>query len=145
MHDLNSTVLTLLLWSLVSSWTVEGLYCKRPIQCLASSKILTPHPLTAWRVCTVFGAGGGHTPWVDRGRGWLNILEDPRHSSVLYIRKYFVSWTRGWNILKDKSWRVRGAPTLPTVHSSLLKKTKMLYKRRSCLSVSYCTLECRVK
>ncbi len=24
--------------------TVEGLYCKRPIQCLASSEILTPHP-----------------------------------------------------------------------------------------------------
>jgi hypothetical protein len=31
---------------------VEGLYCKRPIQCLASSKILTPHSLTARRVCT---------------------------------------------------------------------------------------------
>jgi hypothetical protein len=31
---------------------VEGLYCKRPIQCLASSEILTPHPLTARRVCT---------------------------------------------------------------------------------------------
>ncbi len=30
---------------------VEGLYCKRPIQSLASSKILTPHPLTARRVC----------------------------------------------------------------------------------------------
>ncbi len=27
--------------------TVEGLYCKRPIQCLASSKILIPHPLAA--------------------------------------------------------------------------------------------------
>jgi hypothetical protein len=23
---------------------VEGLYCKRPIQCLASSELLTPHP-----------------------------------------------------------------------------------------------------
>jgi hypothetical protein len=31
---------------------VEGLYCKRPIPCLASSKILTPHPVTARRVCT---------------------------------------------------------------------------------------------
>jgi hypothetical protein len=29
---------------------VERLYCKRPIQCLASYKILTPHPLTARRV-----------------------------------------------------------------------------------------------
>ncbi len=33
---------------------VEGLYCKRSIQCLASSEILTPHPLTARRVCTVY-------------------------------------------------------------------------------------------
>jgi hypothetical protein len=30
---------------------VEGLYCKRPIQCLASSEILTPYPLIARRVC----------------------------------------------------------------------------------------------
>jgi hypothetical protein len=29
---------------------VERLYCKRPNQCLASSKILTPHPLNARRV-----------------------------------------------------------------------------------------------
>jgi hypothetical protein len=45
--------------------TVERLYCKRPILCLASSKILTPHPLTARRVCIpptpAFGAGGGYT------------------------------------------------------------------------------------
>ncbi len=48
----------------------EGLYCKRRIQCLASSEILTPHPLTARRVCTpAFGAGGGHTRWVERGWG----------------------------------------------------------------------------
>jgi hypothetical protein len=36
-----------------------------------------------------FGAGGGHTRWVERGWG-VNILEDARHCSVLYIRKYFV-------------------------------------------------------
>ncbi len=48
--------------------TVEGLYCKRPIQCLASSEIWPPH-LTARRVCPspVFGSGGGHTRWVERG------------------------------------------------------------------------------
>jgi hypothetical protein len=34
-----------------------------------------------------FGAGGGHTRWVERG---VNILEDARHSSVLYVCKYFV-------------------------------------------------------
>ena len=36
-----------------------------------------------------FGSGGGHTPWVERGWG-INILEDGRQCSVLYIRKYFV-------------------------------------------------------
>ncbi len=49
---------------------VEGLNGKRPIQCLASSKILIPEALTARRVCTfAFGAGGGHTRWVQRGVG----------------------------------------------------------------------------
>jgi hypothetical protein len=47
-------------------------------------------PPTARRVCSVpppaFGAGGGHTRWVERGWG-VNILEDVRHSSVLYVCK----------------------------------------------------------
>ncbi len=53
---------------------------------------MTPHPLTARRVCVppAFSAGGGHTRWVERGWG-VNIVEDARHSSVLYICKYFVS------------------------------------------------------
>jgi hypothetical protein len=51
--------------------SVEGLCYKRPIQCLASSEILTPHP---------------------RGeRGGVNSSEDARHCSVLYICKYFVA------------------------------------------------------
>jgi hypothetical protein len=50
-----------------------------------------PTPLTARRLCTAFGAGGGHTRWAERGvGGGVNILEDVRHSSVLYICKYFV-------------------------------------------------------
>ncbi len=61
---------------------MEGLYCKRPIHCLASSEILTPHPSPP-------GAGGGHTRWVERGWG-VNGSEDARHCSVLYICKYFV-------------------------------------------------------
>jgi hypothetical protein len=36
-----------------------------------------------------FGAGGGHTRWVERGWG-ANSSEDARHCSVLYICKYFV-------------------------------------------------------
>jgi hypothetical protein len=39
-----------------------------------------------------FGAGVGHTRWVERGWG-VNILEDARHCSVLYIRKYFVLYS----------------------------------------------------
>jgi hypothetical protein len=49
----------------------EGLYCKRPIQCLASSEILTPHPLTAG--ASVYPpplvGGGGHTRRLERARG----------------------------------------------------------------------------
>jgi hypothetical protein len=43
-----------------SAAPVQGLYCKRPIQCLASSKLL-PHPLTARRVCTPHLWCGGRT------------------------------------------------------------------------------------
>jgi hypothetical protein len=69
---------------------VERLYCKRPILCLSSSKILTPTPSpTGECVHLAFGAGEGHTCWVKRGRV-VNIMEDARHCSVLYIRKYFV-------------------------------------------------------
>jgi hypothetical protein len=67
--------------------TVEGLYCKRPIQCLASSEQLTPHPLTARRVCTTppLVRRGGHTRWVERGG--VNSSEDARHCNVLFICK----------------------------------------------------------
>jgi hypothetical protein len=36
-----------------------------------------------------FGAGGGHTRWVEREWG-VNSSEDARHCSVLYICKSFV-------------------------------------------------------
>ncbi len=69
----------------------EGLYCKRPIQCLASSEILTPHPLTARRVCTPsrFWCGGRTHSLGGEGVGG-QYSEDARHCSVLYICKYFV-------------------------------------------------------
>jgi hypothetical protein len=51
---------------------------------------MTPRPLTARASVYIpaFGAGVGHTRWVERGWGIKNILEDARHSSVLYICKY---------------------------------------------------------
>ncbi len=74
--------------------TVEGLYCKRPIQCLALFRNIdlpTPSPPVE---CVsppppAFGAGGGHTRWVERGWG-VNSSEDARHCSALFICKYFV-------------------------------------------------------
>jgi hypothetical protein len=51
---------------------------------------MTPPPHRAASVYPpAFGAGGGHTRWVEWGWG-VNILEDARHISVLYICKYFV-------------------------------------------------------
>jgi hypothetical protein len=46
----------------------------------------TPSPPPGECVPLAFGAGGGHTRWVES-----NILEDARHRSVLYIPKYFVA------------------------------------------------------
>jgi hypothetical protein len=69
---------------------VEGLYCKRPIQCLACSEILTPHPLTAQRVCTVYPPGGGHIRWVE-GVG-VNSSGEARYCSVLYICTLSTLW-----------------------------------------------------
>jgi hypothetical protein len=49
---------------------VERSYCKRPVQCLAYSKILTPTPsLPGECVPPAFCAAGGHTRWVERGWG----------------------------------------------------------------------------
>jgi hypothetical protein len=63
---------------------VEKLYCKRPIQCLASSKILTLHPLIARRVCT-------HPPLVRgedtlagwRGGGGSIVRKTPLYSTYV--------------------------------------------------------------
>jgi hypothetical protein len=38
---------------------VEGLYCKRPIQCLTSSEILTPHLWGGGRTHSLVGEGVG--------------------------------------------------------------------------------------
>ncbi len=65
---------------------VEGLYCKRPIQCLPSSEIF------ARRMCTPTPLVREEDTLARGGRGWgVNSSEDARHCSVLYICKYFVS------------------------------------------------------
>jgi hypothetical protein len=48
-----------------------------------------PHHRPASVYLPAFGAGVGHTRWVERGWG-VNSLEDARHCSVLCICKYFV-------------------------------------------------------
>jgi hypothetical protein len=61
-------------------------YCKRPILCLASSKILTSHP--PLRPASVYPPPllrGEDTLATGRGGWGVNILEDARHSSVLYL------------------------------------------------------------
>jgi hypothetical protein len=47
-------------------------------------------PPTARRVCTRLLYGGRTHSLGGEGGGEVNILEDARHSSVLYICKYFV-------------------------------------------------------
>ncbi len=60
-----------------------------------SCVLLTIDPPPPHRPASVhppaFGAGGGHTRWVERGWG-VNILEDARHCSELYVCKYFVQY-----------------------------------------------------
>jgi hypothetical protein len=48
-----------------------------------------PPPAPGECVPPAFVAGRGHTRWVEWGVG-VTVLEDARHSSVLYICKYFV-------------------------------------------------------
>jgi hypothetical protein len=72
---------------------VEGLYCKRPVQCLASSEIFTPqHPLTVRRVCTPRPRCGGRTHSLGGdgvvGQWFGSLYTDAIHCSVLCICKY---------------------------------------------------------
>jgi hypothetical protein len=79
-----------------SAAPVEGLYCKRPIQCLASSKMFTPPPTPSPHgecVPPAFGAGGGHTRWVERGWG-VSVLEDARHCSCSTYVSILCAWPR---------------------------------------------------
>jgi hypothetical protein len=57
---------------------------------------IDPPPLTARRVCTPprLLCGGRTHSLGGEGGGGVNILEDARHSYVLYVCKYFVGPTR---------------------------------------------------
>jgi hypothetical protein len=59
---------------------LEGLYCMRPIQCLASSEI--------------FSAGGGHTRWVERG--WGSIVRKTPDTALhsIYVSTLCVTYCR---------------------------------------------------
>jgi hypothetical protein len=71
--------------------TVEGLYCKRPTQCLASSEILTPHPLTARRVCSPPPLVRGRTPSLGGEGGGGSIVRKTPDTALYSI---FVSTLR---------------------------------------------------
>ncbi len=60
--------------------TTNYLHMWSPELCLASSKILTPTPLSTQRVCPppAPNAGGAQSPGGEGGGG-VNILEDARH------------------------------------------------------------------
>jgi hypothetical protein len=81
--------------------TVEGLYCKRPIQCLASSKILTPHrpvcvypppppppPLVRGRTLSLGGEGGGGQ-YFRRRR--IQLCRYSTYVSTLWVRHSLVN------------------------------------------------------
>ncbi len=66
-------------------------HCNRPIQSLASSEILTPHPLTPLASVYLPPLVRGEDTLAGLERGWgIKSSEDVRHCSVLYICKYFV-------------------------------------------------------
>ncbi len=90
----NHTLFTTVMWGV----GVEGLYCKRPIKCLASSEILTPHPPSPPGECALCTLPPlvRREDTLARGRGGGGVnggSEDARHCSVLYICKYFVEKT----------------------------------------------------
>jgi hypothetical protein len=71
-----------------------------------------------------FGAGGGHTRWVERGWG-VNILEDTRHCSVLYICK-----SPGWNCLGEKL-RDGSSVHMQLSSTRFPQRLKLLYVQKS--------------
>ena len=83
----------------------ERFYCKRPILCLASSKILTPHP--AHRPASVYqacGAEGGHTRWVERGVGGQYFGRPQTQLCTLHMWVLFASKQRESRWLQERAF-----------------------------------------
>ncbi len=76
---------------------VEELYCKRPIQCLASSKILTPHPsppASVYPPSPAFGAGGGHTRWKTPDTALSSTYVSTLWSLIFSITSYSIFYIK---------------------------------------------------
>jgi hypothetical protein len=78
-----------------------------------------------------FVAGGGHTRWVERG--WVvNIFEDARHSSVLYICKYFVAYISKNKLCGHRneinSWRLINSIDQPKNASAVSFNQNFFYR-----------------
>ncbi len=77
---------------------VKGLYSKRPIQCLASSKYYWPPIPSPSCKCVppAYSEGGGHTRWVERGSIFWKTPDTALYSTYLstlclerYTKKIF--------------------------------------------------------
>jgi hypothetical protein len=76
-----------------------------------------------------FGAGGEQTRWVKRGWG-VNTLEDARHSSVLFICKYFVEFIYIWRSnKKQRSCDGRGGAQRPVWGMSSKRRVRAAHGR----------------
>jgi hypothetical protein len=93
---------------LTIDYTVERLYCKRPILCLASSKILTPHP--PHRPASVHPRlwCGGRTHSLDGEGGGGSIFWKTPDTTLYstYVRTL-------WIILSDTSTQVHSTSVAP--------------------------------
>ncbi len=77
--------------------------------------------------------GGGHTRWLERGVGWgVNILEDVRYSSVLYICKYYMppAYLPAVALIDERDQEGEGAGSrqLSAEHKLLQGSTAVLFE-----------------
>ncbi len=99
--------------------TVVGLYCKRPIQCLASSELSTPHSLTALRVCTLPPLVRGEDTLAGwRGAGGSIVRKTP--DTALYSIYVSTLWGALYAITTSTCEAIHGkSPTILLLSSYL--------------------------